>query len=252
LPGVRPELITYAEPGLPPPYASAHPRAKVYIALAWTLVALQILSVWPAVHSAWHGPFEYVYGDPADDSYFFFTSPADVAATVLGLAYLVAYVVAVVFWCMWMHRTYRNLPALGAAGLRWTPGWVVGYWFIPVLNLFRPYQVMSETWRASDPLYTAATDWKALSAPALLVSWWAMHVLYMLAGGVMGYVGVRSEDPGVLLTLARVELAFMALDVSLLLLEIRIVKQLTARQERRADASGIPSASAILAASTVV
>ena len=239
-PGAPPTLISYAGPGLPVPFASPRPRAKRYVALAWTLVVLQILSAWPAVHAARHGPvtFDYSYGEP-DDAYFLVTSPTDVAETVLGLAHLLAYVVSVVFWCMWVHRTYRNLPALGAARLRWTPGWAVGFWFIPVVNLFRPYQVMSETWRASDPPYGAPTDWQALSAPALLAWWWAMHLLYMLAGGVTLYVGIRSEDFGVLLALARIELGIMALDVALRLVEIQIVKRFTARQERRADAIGV-------------
>ncbi len=49
-------------------------------------------------------------------------------------------IASAVFFLMWFHRVYRNLPALGAAGLKYTPGWAVGFWFIPFLNFVRPAQ----------------------------------------------------------------------------------------------------------------
>jgi hypothetical protein len=47
---------------------------------------------------------------------------------------------------MWMHRAFRNLPALGEQGMRWSPAWAAGAWFIPIVNFFIPYQVMRELW----------------------------------------------------------------------------------------------------------
>ena len=50
----------------------------------------------------------------------------------------------------WIYRAYKNIQGFGAEGLRFSPGWAVGYYFIPILSLIRPVQVMSEIWRASD------------------------------------------------------------------------------------------------------
>ena len=30
-------------------------------------------------------------------------------------------------------------------------GWAIGPWFVPILNLFRPWQIAVETWEGSDP-----------------------------------------------------------------------------------------------------
>ena len=54
-----------------------------------------------------------------------------------------------IIYLMWLHRAYQNLPALGVTKLDATPGWAVGYYFIPILNLFRPYQTMVEILRES-------------------------------------------------------------------------------------------------------
>lgn len=47
---------------------------------------------------------------------------------------------------MWMHRAFRNLPALGEQGMRWSPAWAAGGWFVPFANLYIPYQVMLVLW----------------------------------------------------------------------------------------------------------
>src|SRR5664279_2860174 len=53
---------------------------------------------------------------------------------------VIGYVAGSVCFSMWFHRAYRNLPTLVNGQLLTTPGWAVGSFFIPFLNLFRPYQ----------------------------------------------------------------------------------------------------------------
>ncbi len=82
----------------------------------------------------------------------------------------------------WIHRAHRNLSALGVGGLKYSPMWAVGCFFVPIMNLFRPYQVMREIWRASDPGGKAYHDsWCPKSgAPALMGWWWGSWLAYNL------------------------------------------------------------------------
>lgn len=91
----------------------------------------------------------------------------------------------VIVFLMWIHRTYRNLPALGARRLRFTPGWAVGWWFVPIANFFRPFQIVREIWRASDPAVTDPEGWHAAPSSPLIGWWWA----FFLASFVSFYVG---------------------------------------------------------------
>ena len=50
---------------------------------------------------------------------------------------------------------------------RFSPGWSVGWWFIPALNLLRPYQVIKEIWRGSYPNTGADRQPAPLSLPPL-------------------------------------------------------------------------------------
>ena len=67
---------------------------------------------------------------------------------VVAFAALVLFVVSVIFYLMWQHRAVANARAVGRA-TRHSPGWGVGWWFVPAANLFVPRRVLRDLWRAS-------------------------------------------------------------------------------------------------------
>ena len=81
---------------------------------------------------------------------------------------LIAYLVCVVLFLMWKHRASKNLAPLGVFNQRFSPRWAVAYYFISILNLFRPYQAMEEIYlrsridTASTPSYSIVTAWWCL------------------------------------------------------------------------------------------
>ena len=88
---------------------------------------------------------------------------------------------AVVF-LMWTSAHTNRLIALGVTDMQYAPKWSVWGFIVPILNLFRPYQVMSELWKASevapgpdDPLAKKAT-------PAIVVVWFAILVVDNIVG----------------------------------------------------------------------
>jgi hypothetical protein len=76
----------------------------------------------------------------------------DIAWLFIGLIAIlelaVRFICAVIF-LIWLHRVYANLPVMGSRNLNYSPGWAVGWWFIPFLNLVRPYQVVKELYSES-------------------------------------------------------------------------------------------------------
>ena len=112
-----------------------------------------------------------------------------------GLAALVG-IALIVLWCMWQHRAQRNLPALGASGVRFTPGWAVGWWFIPFAWWAMPFNTVQELWKASDP-QRGATDWKSAPTPVLLVVWWVVWLaLWVLAIVAVSTVSASGQQFG--------------------------------------------------------
>lgn len=63
---------------------------------------------------------------------------------ISGLAailYLFVFITTVVLVCMWFHRATRHALARGASLEVHTPAGAVGSWFIPFVNLVRPFNV---------------------------------------------------------------------------------------------------------------
>ena len=64
---------------------------------------------------------------------------------------LIALIATAVLFLIWENRVYKNLPALGVPRPDFSSGWVVGSWFVPFLNLVRPYQIVKYIQDKSDP-----------------------------------------------------------------------------------------------------
>jgi hypothetical protein len=98
----------------------------------------------------------------------------EVRQALVGLAYLVVFLITGVTFLRWIHRANLNARGFGAEDMRFTPGWAVSHYFIPIVCLFRPYQVMKEIWQVSQN----PRDWQSQAGSPLLVSWWALWLLW--------------------------------------------------------------------------
>ena len=157
---------------------------------------------------------------------------------IQGLIYLLQfplYVYTVVIFLVWLHRAHSNLEPLRAGSLQFTPGWAVGWWFIPFANLVKPFQAVRELWCESDPevndepLFLSKS---VHSAPALLGAWWAFWLLSNFAANVTG----RLYDPDKLANLAVTGVLFVltgVLSVIAAVLAIMVVRDITERQNSR-------------------
>ena len=162
----------------------------------------------------------------------------DSAVIGVALMAMAIYVATVIAFAMWIHRASSNLEPLNAQGQRFSPGWAVGWWFIPIMQVWRPYQVVKEIWNGSDPYYVGerARNWKEAPVWGWLGWWWAIWIIASIAGTVSARETWSAE------TLEEIreahgavyfaEFTFIAVSV----LAIFLVKVISNRQERKFDA----------------
>lgn len=98
----------------------------------------------------------------------------DAGAPFLGLGGVVALVLFAatgVLFGYWLWSARANLPHLIHARIRFAPSWTIASWFVPIVNLLQPYEVIEEVDRLS---CQAAADGDATrrAEPMLLVPWW--------------------------------------------------------------------------------
>jgi hypothetical protein len=72
---------------------------------------------------------------------------------------------------IWIHRAFANLLASGIKGLSYSPGWAVGWWFIPIANFYKPYSAMCELWEESKS-GGDSNDSSFFNGTAHIAVWW--------------------------------------------------------------------------------
>ena len=95
----------------------------------------------------------------------------EVTEDVAGVAilFLIVYVASAVAFLMWQFRVSGNIRRFGMPSQQFSPGWGVVTWFVPIVNLFLPYQVMAELWRGSNA--TTREAWNKSTVPVALGVW---------------------------------------------------------------------------------
>jgi hypothetical protein len=90
---------------------------------------------------------------------------------------LAVFAITALLFLAWLFRLRINVRALGVRKLEFARVWTALGFFVPILNVVRPYQVIAEVWRASDPAVIDPFEWKSVEAPQLLALWWGTFVI---------------------------------------------------------------------------
>ncbi len=103
-----------------------------------------------------------------------YTSLKDTAAMLFVLLIAVLFVNMFAFGAF-THRASRNLLAMNNKGQSFTPEKAVLWFFIPILNMVKPWQVFRELFRGSDPdvITQDETAWKSKGKVPVVVHVWA-------------------------------------------------------------------------------
>jgi hypothetical protein len=105
----------------------------------------------------------------------------DADATTRGTTALavVCWVVVVILLMIWTRRVHRISARLWDGSRRWSIGWAVGGWFVPLANVVIPKLVLSEierilSCRREDG--TVDPRWRDHTTSAVGWCWWALYV----------------------------------------------------------------------------
>ncbi len=149
-----------------------------------------------------------------------------------------ALLVTIVAFCMWTYRVASNAAAAFGARTPVTPGWAVGYYFIPFINMWRPYQALGDVWRGSDPKGGEDDSrFASIAAPLpwFFITWW----LTWLASRLVERIAIsKFESVETFVDTAggfRWLMIAAGIDIVAVVLCLMVTWKLTHRQDRRAE-----------------
>ena len=108
------------------------------------------------------------------------TDSDDFVATAGGFIFFLA-AISFVLLVIWTYRTYQNLRELRAEDTRFSPGWTIGGWLIPFVNLLMPFFIFQEMWKASS---TERPSWRQSPADNLIVLWWSIGMISVIGSTI--------------------------------------------------------------------
>lgn len=165
-------------------------RAKNAITLIWIVLVLEIVSLIS-------GYFQFDLLQTIANGGEISTETAttnDTIVEIIGIIYLIAYIISGVTFILWFRRAYFNLH-LRVNHLSQTEGWAAGSWFVPIVSLYRPYQIMKELYHETR---------KLLSKKGLIINknistdilgwWWTLWIINSVIGQFAFRYSLKAES----------------------------------------------------------
>lgn len=156
---------------------------------------------------------------------------------LVGVLSILLYVATVIFFLVWVYRASDNLPAFGNSprSLGYSPGWTVGSFFVPFVNLVVPYRAIKELWQKSVPI-----DEVPMSEPGP-PTWFPIWWLFWLLAGFSANISLRlSFNENVPETTATiVSIIAGALSIIAAVLAYVVVDEIDKRQEETSRKLGL-------------
>jgi len=159
------------------------------------------------------------------------------ASSAIGsLSFLLGIAIVVVF-IIWFWRCAKNLEAFSRDRPRFSPGFAIGAWFIPLANFVIPVLQAQDLWRGSDPTRPRGDPlWRNGKGSALIGWWWAAFVLGVGRSNAPTYGSGDLVEVEPLVVLSVILAASSCFAVVAAVLAIFVVRALTERQEQAAAA----------------
>jgi hypothetical protein len=164
-------------------------RSQNAILLIWIALAMNCISL---ISSYFQYDLLQTAANGGEISTEFATSN-DNREQAIGIIQIIIFVVSTITFIQWFRRAYFNLH-LRVNRLSHSEGWAAGCWFVPIVNLFRPYQIMKELFQETQLFLkrNEAHTSEHLSMP-LLGLWWAFWIINWFVGRFVFKYSMKAE-----------------------------------------------------------
>lgn len=190
----------------------------------WTWIWLTAQSLYGLV-SAY--AFTIMLGMPGETPFSEDAIPAelqtsDLLQLVTAALTLLAFAVSGFLILKWIYRVNSNAHVYSSE-MKVSPGWNVGFFFVPIANLWKPFQGIRETWEVS-----TMHGW---DVPGWVRWWWGLWLASNFLGNASFRVELGAETIQDMMVAAFLDTVSAIVGIPVALLLIRLIRTLTAAQE---------------------
>lgn len=145
---------------------------------------------------------------------------------IIAISYMALFIVSGFLILKWIYQANQNVRFLGAKNMEFTPGWSIGFYFIPILALWKPYQAMKEIWKASHN----PQNWQLEKANLVLGIWWFSWIANSMVGQAVFRMSRRAEEISEIMNVNLISQVSEILSIPLAFVTIYLIKKISNAQ----------------------
>jgi hypothetical protein len=195
-------------------------RAKIAIMLLWIVLTIEIISLlsdylqYDLLQTVANGG--QITTETATDN--------DLRQKIIGIIYLIVYVISGITFIRWFRRAYYNLH-LKAETLSFTEGWAAGCWFVPIISLYRPYQIMKELYQETQTLLSKNDENYVQNLNTNSIGWWwTLWIIASFLGQFIFRYSLKAETIDELITTTVASIAASIIGIPLAIITVKVIK----------------------------
>jgi hypothetical protein len=155
--------------------------ARIAIGVFLFVLVLLIVVNCMLLYTEWNTNFGFVFYNPA------LALALGATNLLLGLFFLLSAVPV----GGWIYRAHANLHDAGVEELHYSPGWSVGSFFVPLVNLVVPFRAMRELHNRSH----GEKPWDSAATVGDVTSWWSCQIAAVAVATVAAFVAFLATIP---------------------------------------------------------
>ena len=156
---------------------------------------------------------------------------SDKRQQIVSIIFLVTFVISGILILKWIYRANYNARQLGAKNMEFTPGWSIGWYFIPIFTLWKPYQAMKEIWKASH----APNDWENASTSSILGWWWFFWIVSNGIGNITFRLANSADELNELINLNLIKQSSELVSIPLAIITLTLINRVYLAQVSNAQ-----------------
>lgn len=195
-------------------------RAKNAITLIWIVLALEILSLIS-------GYFQYDLlqavangGEISIET----ANENDTREQIIGVIYLIAFIISGITFIQWFRRAYYNLHLM-VNHLSHSEDRAAGSWFIPLVRLYRPYQIMKELYQETKELLVRnELRINENFSKSALGWWWTLWIISNVTGQLVFRYSMKAESIDELINSTIASMIGNVVGIPLAIITVKVIK----------------------------
>lgn len=195
-------------------------RAQNTIILMWIVLILEIASLISAY-------FQYDLLQTVTNGGNITTETAnanDMRERTIAIISMIVYIITSISFIQWFRRAYYNLHQK-VTYLFQSEGWAAGCWFVPIVNLYRPYQIMKELYQETKKLLEKeGLNVSSNTTSITLGLWWTLWITNNIIGQFIFRYSLKAETINELTVSTVASMIGNIVGIPLALITIKIIK----------------------------